>query len=155
MLIYEYKIDANKKQREAIDNAIRYEKLSIRTMVKNHHLAKSISDASWGKFLMWVNYYGTIHTVPVLAVAPNFTSQDCSACGTRVKKSLLCYTCGLVMARDHNAALNILEKSRTVGQTGTASCSQEENASGQKTSTRVSKGTLGKSSGGKKNSPSF
>ena len=138
-----------------------YEKLSIKNMVKNHHLAKSISDASWGAFLRWVNYYGTIHTVPVIAVAPNFTSQDCSACGTRVKKSLsvrthVCHGCGLVLDRDHNAALNILNKGLcTVGQTGTARASTLENASGQKTPTRVSRGTLSKSSGGKKNSPSL
>lgn len=138
-----------------------YEKLSIRNMVKNHHLAKSMSDASWGAFLRWVNYYGGLHGVPVIAVAPNFTSQDCSACGTRVKKSLsvrthVCHTCGLVLDRDHNAALNILEKGLcTVGQTGTARASTLENASGQKTATRTSRGVLSKSAGGKKNSPTF
>ena len=98
---------------------IAYEKLSIRNMVKNHHLAKSISDASWGKFLAWVNYYGGIHHIPVIAVAPNFTSQDCSSCGARVKKSLsvrthVCHGCGLVMDRDHNAAVNILDKGMMV-----------------------------------------
>ena len=138
-----------------------YEKLSIRNMVKNHHLAKSISDASWGAFLRWVNYYGGMHNVPVVAVAPHFTSQDCSACGTRVKKSLsvrthVCHKCGLVIDRDHNAALNILDKGLcTVGQTGTARASTLENASGQKTATRVSRGTLSKSAGGKKNSPTL
>ncbi len=141
---------------------IAYEKLSIRNMVKNHHLAKSISDAAWGVFLRWVTYYGGIHNVPVIAVAPNFTSQDCSVCGTRVKKSLsvrthVCHGCGLVMDRDHNAAVNILDKaSRTVGQTATATADVAvENASGHTASTRVSRGTSGKSSGRKKNSPSL
>ena len=138
-----------------------YEKLSIKNMVKNHHLAKSISDASWGVFLRWVNYYGGIHNIPVIAVAPNFTSQDCSACGTRVKKSLsvrthVCHNCGLVMDRDHNAAVNILDKGLcTVGQTGTGRASTLQNASGQKTPTRISRDVMSKSSGGKKNSPSF
>lgn len=119
--------DFARKQANALitsSDVIAYEKLSIQNMVKNHNLAKSISDASWGKFLMWVNYYGTVYNIPVIAVAPNFTSQDCSACGTRVKKSLsvrthVCHGCGMVMDRDHNAALNILEKGCTVGHTGT------------------------------------
>ena len=138
-----------------------YEKLSIRNMVKNHHLAKSISDASWGAFLRWVTYYGVLHSIPVIAVAPNFTSQDCSACGTRVKKSLsvrthVCHTCGMVLDRDHNAALNILDKGLcTVGHTGTARASTLDHASGHMASTPVSKDAVSKSRGGKKNSPSF
>ncbi len=131
-------------------------------MVKNHHLAKSISDASWGKFLMWVNYYGTIHGIPVLAVAPNFTSQDCSACGTRVKKSLsvrthVCHKCGLVLDRDHNAALNILDKGLMVllgrqEPPGHAAC---ETLLDRPASATVPVGTARKRSGGKKNSPAF
>ncbi len=139
-----------------------YEKLSIRTMVKNHHLAKSMSDASWGKFLSWVNYYGGMHNVPVIAVAPNFTSQDCSACGTRVKKSLsvrthMCHKCGLVMDRDHNAALNILEKGMMVLSGRQEPTGQVARATllDSPASTRVSRGTLSKRTGGKKNSPTF
>ena len=149
--------DFARKQANALiqsSDVVAYEKLSIRNMVKNHHLAKSISDAAWGVFLRWVNYYGEIYHVPVIAVAPNFTSQDCSRCGTLVKKSLsvrthVCHQCGLVIDRDHNAALNIVEKaSRTVGQTGTARADGAlGNASGQKTATRVSRGTLSKSAG--------
>ena len=94
---------------------IAYEDLKIRNMVKNHRLAKSISDAAWGRFRTWLLYYGQVHDIPVIAVEPAFTTQDCSACGTRVKKSLSvrthrCTTCGLVMDRDHNAAVNILVK---------------------------------------------
>jgi putative transposase len=131
---------------------IAYEDLKIRNMVRNRRLSKSISDASWGKFLQWVNYYGTIHDIPVIAVPPQFTSQDCSACGTRVKKSLsvrthICPACGIVIDRDENAALNILHAgllilllrafAGTVGHTGTSS--EEENASGQPASTRLSR----------------
>ena len=92
---------------------IAFEDLKIANLVKNHKLAKSISDAAWGRFLSWVQYYGVIHNVPVVAVAPHFTSQDCSRCGSRVKKSLstrthICWSCGLVMDRDQNAARNIL-----------------------------------------------
>jgi IS605 OrfB family transposase len=128
-----------------------YEDLKIRNMVRNRHLSKAISDASWGKFLQWVNYYGTLHEVPVIAVPPQFTSQDSSACGTRVKKSLsirthICPACRLVLDRDENAALNILHAgllilfllacAGTVGQTETSS--DEGNASGQTASTRRS-----------------
>lgn len=84
-------------------------------MKRNRHLAKSIHDAGWGTFLRWVKHYGALHTIPVLVVEPAFTSQECSRCGRSVKKSLsmrthVCPGCGLVLDRDHNAALNILLK---------------------------------------------
>ena len=119
---------------------IAYEQLQIRNMVKNHHLAKSIHDAGWGTFLSWVKAYGLMHAIPVIAVAPQFTSQECSACGTLVKKSLsvrthICTGCGVVLDRDHNAALNILAKALacTVGHTETSG--SPENASGQRAAT--------------------
>ena len=119
---------------------IAYERLQIRNMVKNRHLAKSIHDAGWGTFLRWVNYYGALHEVQVIAVAPQFTSLACSDCGTIVKKSLsvrthICTSCGLVLDRDHNAALNILAKACTLGHRGTSG--SPENASGQTASTRT------------------
>src|SRR5437899_396771 len=58
-------------------------------------------------------------------IFPHYTSQDCSACGTLVKKTLsvrthVCTGCGVVLDRDHNAAMNILQKAlSTVGHTGT------------------------------------
>lgn len=123
---------------------IAYEDLKIANMVKNHHLAKSISDAAWGRFLRWTTYYATLHALPAIAVAPHFTSQDCSACGTRVRKSLsvrthVCHGCGLVMDRDENAAVNILNKAlcRTVGQTGTGLSVHRQNASGHQTTTHA------------------
>ena len=95
-------------------------------MVKNHHLAKAIHDAGWGTFLRWVSAYGAMHAIPVIAVTAVYTSQACSECGSLVKKSLsvrthICHSCGVVLDRDHNAALNILSKvlERTVGHTGT------------------------------------
>src|SRR2546425_1196518 len=122
---------------------IAYEDLKIRNMVKNHHLAKSIHDAGWGVFLTWVKYYGMLHDIPVIAVPPQYTSQDCSACGTRVKKTLsvrthICTGCGVVLDRDQNAALNILHKALdgTVGQTGTSGL-DPVNAWGELTATVV------------------
>jgi len=157
--------DFARKQANALitsSDVIAYEKLLIRNMVKNHHLAKSMSDASWGKFLAWVNYYGTVQNVPVIAVAPNFTSQDCSACGTRVKKSLsvrthVCHSCGVAMDRDHNAALNILDKGMMVlsGRQEPVGHAAHETLLDSLASAAASKGVARKRSGGKKNSPSF
>ncbi|WP_449419067.1 RNA-guided endonuclease InsQ/TnpB family protein [Phormidium nigroviride] len=109
-------------------DAIAYEDLKVSNMVKNHKLAKSISDAAWSMFTNWVDYFAKIRGVHVIAVAPHFTSQDCSRCGTRVKKSLStrthkCPSCGLVEHRDLNAARNIWAKGlgikSTVGRTET------------------------------------
>jgi putative transposase len=130
---------------------IAYEDLKIRNMVKNHHLAKSISDAGWGQFLRWVTYYGTLHALPVIAVAPQWTSQECSDCGAIVKKSLsvrthICTNCGVVLDRDHNAALNILAKALgTLGHRETSG--SPEDASGQTASTRRPKRAMGKRAG--------
>lgn len=120
---------------------IAYEKLNVKNLVKNRRLSKSISDAAWTQFTGWIERYGMLYKRPVVAVPPQYTSSDCSGCGTRVKKTLSVRThicpnpkCQLVIDRDENAALNILVKglnqaglalnSSTVGQTGT-------NASGQ------------------------
>jgi putative transposase len=133
---------------------IAYEDLQIRNMVKNHHLAKSIHDAGWGRFLAWVKAYGVVHHIQVIAVAPHFTSQECSACATLVKKSLsvrthICPSCGFVLDRDQNAARNILAKARacTLGHRETSSSSEEENASGQTASTCTPKRATGKRAG--------
>jgi len=125
--------DFARKQASALVSScdlIAYENLQIRNMVRNRKLAKSIHDAGWGIFLQWVARYGFLHDIEVVAVPPHYTSQKCSDCGTIVKKSLsirthICPTCGLVMDRDQNAALNILEKALsshrgcTVGHTET------------------------------------
>ncbi|KOP26240.1 transposase [Hapalosiphon sp. MRB220] len=110
-----------------------YEDLQVKNMVKNHHLAKSISDASWSLFTDWMDYYAKVFDTWAIAVAPHYTSQDCSVCGTRVKKSLStrthkCNECGTVMHRDHNAAIIILNKGlkSTVGHTESNACGQND-----------------------------
>ncbi len=107
-------------------DVIAYEHLQIRNMVKNHTLAKSIQDAAWGHFLRWVKSYAVMHGIEVVAVPPQYTSQDCSGCGERVQKTLstrthVCPKCGLILDRDENAALNILVKAvdGTLGHRGT------------------------------------
>lgn len=92
-----------------------FEDLNIAGMKKNHHLAKSISDAAWGTFMLIHEGKAANAGRSVMKVPAAFTSQDCSACGHRVRKSLAmrehrCVACGLVLHRDHNAALNIWAK---------------------------------------------
>jgi putative transposase len=97
------------------NDLIVYEDLKIRNMVKNHHLAQSISDASWYQFTQWLQYFAKVHGVIVIAVPPHNTTVDCSCCGAHVKKALStrthrCNKCGTVLDRDRNAAKNILAK---------------------------------------------
>jgi putative transposase len=109
------------------NDLVAYEDLKVRNMVKNHHLAKSISDASWSLFRQWIEYFGKVFGVVTIAVPPHYTSQNCSNCGEVVKKTLStrthqCPSCGYVADRDENAARNILELGlRKVGDTRTRS----------------------------------
>ena len=88
------------------------EDLKIGNMVKNHHLAKSISDAAWGNFRLILESKAVNAGKQLTKVDPKYTSQRCSGCDTIVPKSLSvrvhdCPDCGLVLDRDHNAAINI------------------------------------------------
>jgi len=102
-------------------NPIIVESLNIKGMVKNHHLAKSISDAGWGQFLSYLTCKAEEAGSRIEKVAPRYTSINCSNCGSPVPKTLSerihkCPFCNIVLDRDHNAAINILQKS-TVGTT--------------------------------------
>jgi len=111
------------------NDLVAYEDLSVRNMVKNRQLSKSISDAAWTAFRNWVEYFGKVFGVATVAVPPHYTSQNCSNCGKGAKKSLsqrthICPHCRFVLDRDWNAAGNILELGlRTVGHTGTSNAS--------------------------------
>ena len=96
-------------------DTIAVEKLNIKGMVKNHHLAKSISDAGWGLFVSVLTHKAESAARRVIAVNPAYTSQNCFNCGIRVPKKLSvrlhsCPHCGFEAHRDVNAALNILNK---------------------------------------------
>jgi putative transposase len=96
---------------------IAVEDLNIKGLVQNHHLAKSISDASWGTFLSVLENKAANAGRRVWRVPAHFTSQDCRACGARMKLTLAmrvfkCTECGHRDSRDTNAARNI--KARAV-----------------------------------------
>src|SRR5579885_1634847 len=87
------------------------EKLRVLNMTKNHRLARAILDSGWVTFGSMLKYKAK----KVMEVYSPNTSIDCSHCGHKVQKSLAvrihrCDNCGLVLDRDHNAALNILQR---------------------------------------------
>jgi putative transposase len=93
--------------------------------VRNHCLAKSISDAGWSAFLSILTVKAESAGKRVQAVNPAFTSQRCSGqrdgrdCGALVSKGLSvrwhsCPECGASLHRDHNAARNILRLGQTM-----------------------------------------
>ncbi len=93
-------------------DTIYLEDLRVTNMVRNRHLAKSISDAGWGQFRTILEAKAVCAGRQVVAVPPAYTSQECSGCGARIPKSLsvrthICTNCGLIMDRDENAAKNI------------------------------------------------
>jgi putative transposase len=86
--------------------------LQTANMLKNHHLAKSIADAGWSRFLSTLSFKAAWAGRRVIAVPPAYTSQMCSGCGILVQKGLSvrwhsCPGCGASLHRDHNAAKNI------------------------------------------------
>jgi putative transposase len=93
-------------------DTIYLEDLRVANMVRNHRLATSIADAGWAAFRTILEAKAACAGRQVIAVPPQYTSQDCSGCGMRVHKSLsvrthVCLSCGLILDRDENAARNI------------------------------------------------
>ncbi|UKO96963.1 RNA-guided endonuclease InsQ/TnpB family protein [Nostoc sp. UHCC 0870] len=117
-----------------------YEDLRVKNMVKNHCLAKSINDVSWGLFRHWLEYFSAKFNTKTIAVNPKMTSQKCSDCGAIVKKSLSTRThkcnCGCELQRDVNAAKNILNLAYgTLRDAKARDWQSQSNATGLATST--------------------
>ncbi|MFH0817233.1 MAG: transposase, partial [Candidatus Micrarchaeota archaeon] len=92
---------------------------------------KSIHDAGWNKFANMIAYKAEGAGCEVMFVDPRNTTKECSCCGTVVKKTLSdrthdCPVCGLIMDRDINAAINILNRA-TAGTAG-SNASRDETA---------------------------
>lgn len=91
-------------------NAICFmEDLNVNGMLKNHHLAKAVSDGSFNEFKRQLAYKTQIRNIDRWYPS----SQICSNCGMRKpmplsKRTYECERCGLILDRDMNAAVNIL-----------------------------------------------
>lgn len=92
------------------------EDLQIKNMVRNHHLSKSILDAGWQYLAQQLHGKAEEAGRVVIQVNPSYTSKACSHCGhifEGMKLSdrwITCPECGLSLDRDHNAAINILNR---------------------------------------------
>ncbi|MFZ4660618.1 MAG: RNA-guided endonuclease InsQ/TnpB family protein [Caldilineaceae bacterium] len=90
-----------------------FEDLPITNMIQNSKLAKSIADVAWNQLAHFTAYKAADAGRLFLQVDPRNTSKKCSRCASLVDKDLSirvhdCPHCGLVLDRDHNAAINIL-----------------------------------------------
>jgi putative transposase len=97
------------------------EDLAVRNMVRNHHLAKSISDSGWGEFRRQLEYKAAWCGRTLVVVDRFFPSSKlCSHCGHLLSKLSLgtrhwtCPICGTLHDRDINAAKNILAEGHSV-----------------------------------------
>ena len=100
--------------RQIVDRfgVIAVEDLQILNMLRNHALAKSISDAGWSQFLAITQCKAENAGRVFERVRPNYTSQTCSACGHRqpmplAQRLFVCAKCSHTLSRDVNAARNI------------------------------------------------
>lgn len=139
--------DFLQKQSKAITDKyflIAVERLNIRGMVHNHHLAKHINDASWSSFIQMLGYKAWSAGGQVVEVNPRGTSQLCSSCGKDVPKPLSmrthkCPFCSLHMHRDLNSSIEILNRA-TAGRAGINACG--DGASTEEASSVSEAGTI-------------
>lgn len=115
------------------------ENLAVKNMVKNHNLAKAISDASWSEFTRMLSYKAGNEGKTYLEVDRFFpSSKTCSVCLNRIGdlpldiRSWQCQNCGTKHDRDVNAAINIRDEGLRILALGTSA-----SANGGKVSPKV------------------
>lgn len=93
------------------------EDLKIKNMIKNHKLAKAISDSGWRSFLTILEWTAIKRNKTFILVDPKNTTQMCSTCGVISDEKIIlgieewtCPNCGKHHIRDINAAINIKSK---------------------------------------------
>ena len=92
------------------------EDLKTKNLLKNHHLAKSITNNSWYLFREMLEYKCEWYGKQLVVVSSNYTSQICSNCGYHSGKKPLdirewtCPKCNTYHDRDINASINILNR---------------------------------------------
>ena len=124
------------------NQAIAVESLNVKGMMKNHHLAKAISDQGWGQFLSMLRYKADWYGRTILVVDRFFpSSKRCFACGWINEnlslniRSWKCPSCLTAHDRDINAAKNILNCALSATTAGMA----ESHAVGDRRSQRSRK----------------
>ncbi|MCF2145713.1 transposase [Desmonostoc muscorum LEGE 12446] len=110
-----------------------FENLNIRGLARTR-LALSILDVAWGAFLQIMQAVAVKRGKLTLGVDARNTSINCSSCGERVEKTLAVRihscSCGLVIDRDWNSALNLLKRGLALSEVVRASVSEGEGSVG-------------------------
>ncbi|MBT2539242.1 transposase [Streptomyces sp. ISL-44] len=112
------------------------EDLTVRNMLKNHTLARAITDAAWRELRSMLEYKTAWYGRKLIAIDRWFPSTHlCSACGAITDKMPLnvrewtCNACGTTHDRDENAAVNLLAAGLAVAACGTGVRPQRESSS--------------------------
>lgn len=116
-------------------DVVAIEDLNVSGMVRNHSLARSISDASFGELRRQIEYKAE-ETGTKIIVADRFypSSKLCSSCGTKTKslklsqRSWKCEVCGVKHDRDTNAAINL---AKLAGGSSVTACGDDVRPGGQ------------------------